>query len=186
MRKNMAASFRLSVLSAIPFELNTGGCSVLVISERGASRTPTNRRLLIQLLPAQFVQVSDSHEAVRAGPSLSPTTCAASGAGLATPPRIANPTAFQRKTHLAARDSDRTGSACRVTTHEVDIGREPLEDVASQPADPPAVKPLPSREATEQCQRSKDPAMSPREPGNVMGGQQLLEGGTFLIDPLRE
>ncbi len=186
MRRNAAASLRASVLSAIPFELDTGSCSVLVISDRAASRTPGSRRLLRQLLPAQLVQVSDSHEAVRAGLSLSPATCAASGAGLATTPLVTTSAAFQRKIHLAVRESDRTGSACRVAAHQSDIGREPLEDVAAQPADSPTVKTLPLREATEQCQRCKNPTMSPREPGNVMGGQHLLAGGTLLIDPLRE
>jgi hypothetical protein len=150
MRRNAAASWRSSVLSATPFELDTGSCSALVVRGGGASPNPTDRRLLMQVSPAEFVQHSNSHEAVRPELRLSPTTCSASGAGLSMPPRVAHPAAFQRKTHLAARDSDRTGTAFRAAAHEVDIGGEPLQDVASQPADPPAVETLPSREATEQ------------------------------------
>ena len=59
-------------------------------------------------LSAQLVQLSDSHEAVCAGLSLLAATRAASGAGSSAPPCVTRPAAFQRKTQLAARDSDRT------------------------------------------------------------------------------
>ena len=187
MRRNAAASLRASVLSAIPFEPDTGNCSALVISDRGASRTPTSRRrLLMHLLPAHLIQVSDLHEAVRAGPSLSSATCAASGAGLSAALRFACAAAFQRKAHLATRESDRTRSACGVAAHEVDIVGEPIEDVASQPTDPPAAKTLLSRKAPEQRQRCEYPAMAPREPRHVMGSQELFEGRKSFIDPFRE
>lgn len=171
MRRNAAASWRSSVLSAIPFELDTASCSVLVIPDAGASRGPANRRPLMQASGAQLVQRSDSHEAVRAELSLSPTTCSASRAGLSAPLRLACAAASQRKTQLATRESGPAGPAHRMTAHGADIVGEPLEDVAPQPADPPAAKTLTSRKATEECERCEYPAMTARQPGYVMGGQ---------------
>jgi hypothetical protein len=64
--------------------------------------------------------------------------------------------------------------------------RQPALDVMTPPANNPTVESLPRWKAPDDCQRCEYPPMPPREPGNVMGGQQLLKGGKFLIDPLRE
>ena len=151
----------------------------------GASRSRMKRRLLMQVLTAH-VQGSDASDAIRAWLCLSSATCASSGAGISAPSRGTYSAAFQRKAQLATRQSDRTRSARRLAAHEADILGEPLEDITSQPADPPAVKTTSSREAAEQRQRCEDPAMAPCEAGYVMSCQQLLEGRKSLIDPLRE
>jgi sRNA-binding protein len=62
-----------------------------------------------------------------------------------------------------------------VAAVETDIVGQPTGEVASQPADSPAVKTLSSRKAPEQRQRREHPAMPPREPRDVMGGQELLK-----------
>lgn len=151
----------------------------------GASRSRMRRGLPMYVLTAD-VHGSDASDAVRTRVGLSSDTGALSGAGLSAAARVACAAALQRKAHLATRQSDWTRSACCLAAHEAGIVGEPLEDVTSQPADPPAVKTTSSREATEQRQRSEYPAMAPCEAGYVMSGQQLLEGGESLVDPLRE
>lgn len=151
----------------------------------GASRRRMRRGLPMYVLTAD-VHGSDASDVVRARVGLSSDTGALSGAGLSAPARVACAAASQRKAQLATRQSDWTRSACRLAAHEADIVGEPLEDVTSQPADPPAVKKTFSREATEQRQRSDYPAMTSCQASYVMSGQQLLERGKSLIDPLRE
>jgi hypothetical protein len=151
----------------------------------GASRSRMKRGLPTHVLTAD-VQVSDASDAVRARFCLSSATCASSGAGMSARSRVTHSAAFQWKAQLASRQPDWTRSAYRLAAHEADIVGEPLEDVTSQPADPPAVKTTSSREATEQRQRSEYPAMAPCQAGYVMSRQQLLERGKSLIDSLRE
>ena len=150
----------------------------------GASRSRIRRGLPTHVLTAE--QDSEESGAVWAGLGLLSTTMTSTGAGVSAPLRIACAAASQRKAELASRQSGPAWPVRRVAAHGADIVREPLDNVAPQPADPPAAKTLTSREATEQCQRCEYPAMTARQPGYVMGRQQLLEGGKSLIDPLRE
>lgn len=151
----------------------------------GASRSRIRRGLPTYALTAG-IHGSEASDTVQIRLSLSSDTDTPSEAGLSVPSRVACAGAFQRKAHLAPRQSDWPRPACGVAAHEPDIFGKPIKHVASQPADPPAAKTLPSRKAPEQRQRCEYPTMSAREPGNVMGGQQFLKGGKFLIDPFRE
>jgi len=73
----------------------------------GASRSRRKRGLPTHGLTAD-VHGSNASDAVRARLGLSSDTGALSGAGLSSPSRVACAAAFQRKAHLAPRQSGRT------------------------------------------------------------------------------
>lgn len=73
-----------------------------------------------------------------------------------------------------------------MATRKADIVGQPIEHVAPQPADPPPTESLLWRKPPEQRQRGHYPSVAPRQARYVMGGQEFLEGGKSLIDPLRE
>lgn len=151
----------------------------------GASRSRMNRAFPTLVLTAH-VQFSDSDNAVQPVFGLPSDTCAISRAGLSTAPCIACAAAFKREAHLPTGHSDGARSARRVAARQADIVRAPVEDVASQPADRAAAESLFSREAADQRKGCEHQSMAPRQPCHVMRGQELLEGGKSLIDPLRE
>lgn len=63
---------------------------------------------------------------------------------------------------------------------------EPLDHIASVPADSPAVKPPFPRETSDQSKRREDPVRAPRQARNVMGSENLLTGWKAFVDPPRE
>jgi len=144
-----------------------------------------NRAFPTLVLTAK-VQLPDSDDAVQPVFGLPSDTCALSRAGLSTAPRIACAAAFKRQAHLPTGHSDGARSGRRVAAYKADVVGEPVEHVTAQPADPAATEPLSSREAPDQREGCQHQSMAPRQPRHVMSGQELLEGGKSLIDPLRE
>jgi hypothetical protein len=78
------------------------------------------------------------------------------------------------------------GRSALVAMLSSEVLRQPALDVVTPPANTPTVKSLLRRKAPDDYQRCEHPSMAPRESRYVMGGQELLEGGKSLVDPLRE
>ena len=87
----------------------------------------------------------------------------------------------RRKLRKYSRAHPSIGATCSPV-----LSLKPARDIAAFPADCTPVKPLFWREFPQNCERREHPLATPRETGNMMGGENFIPWRDLLVHPLRK